>query len=80
MHCIKYRVVNLHYTAPKCTPDTLHVYNGDIDCMAYQLGHSCNITCTQGNYFYENASLTHITITCEYGGEWSRDMPICTGK
>ncbi|XP_045207056.2 uncharacterized protein LOC123559381 [Mercenaria mercenaria] len=65
--------------APTCEPDILSVHNGNIDCQPnQQLGYTCTITCNTGYYFYENASVSAITISCALGGEWSRELPICS--
>ncbi|KAL4229601.1 hypothetical protein ACF0H5_012639 [Mactra antiquata] len=66
--------------APTCNQDTLDVYNGEVFCVPEILGYQCTITCLQGYYFYEDPSLSSISITCDNGGPWSRDLPICTAR
>ena len=67
-------------SAPKCNQNTLHVYNGNITCHVSNVGFSCEMTCKDNYVFFEDPSVDVLYVSCSFGEEWSREMPICTGR
>ena len=66
------------FTGPECDESEITFSYENVTCTTVGSRKNCQVNCINGYVFYEDPTLSTISLFCE-NGAWSREPPICTG-
>ncbi|GFO29946.1 fibropellin-1, partial [Plakobranchus ocellatus] len=73
-------LVQIKVEATPCVDWSIYVANGQTSCVPSGNGYTCTVTCDAGYVLHENPALSSVTLTCQNGGSWSRERPVCVAQ